>query len=503
MIKLNKVKFKYGSGEAGEKQTLSNINLEIKKGEVIIITGESGCGKTTVGRLVNGLCPNFYPGEMQGDVSVGTINPAKQALSETSRIVGSIFQNPRTQFFNVDTTSEITFACENQGLERGEIIERLDSIVRELGLEKLMNRSIFELSGGEKQRIACASVATAQSQIVVMDEPSSNLDLSGIEDLKRIIAKWKSEGKTIIVAEHRLYYLRDLADRLVIMHDGEIEKIVEKGEIAKLTAAVLHEMGLRTMSVDQLFETDISREVVPYRDGAYKVENLRFKYGRHGRGINIENIEISTGKIIALVGLNGAGKSTFAKCLCGLSKDSRDIIIKGNKRLSRNARIKDSFLVMQDVNAQLFADSVINEIMLSLREKYGSGFSAEKHEKEALEILKLMDLEEFRDRHPISLSGGQKQRVAIADAIASDKKLIIFDEPTSGLDYKHMLEVADVLRMLADMGKAVIVITHDIELILLAADNVICLEDGKVTDEYALDNSSKNKLQKFLLGGTR
>ncbi len=499
MISFKNVCFNYNSEDKTDKDTLSEINISISRGELIVVTGESGCGKTTIGRLINGLSPKFYNGDLSGSIKVSSIDPSKSELYETAKVVGSIFQNPRTQFFNVDTTSEITFSCENAGMARDEILKRLDYAVKELNIEKLLNRSIFDLSGGEKQKIACACVATADTEVIVMDEPSSNLDIKSIEDLKKIIGKWKEKGKTIIIAEHRLYYLKELADKLIIMKNGRIHRVIEAGDIEKLSMERLNEAGLRTLSMKELFKSHLpvrNRDTTTIRH-TYHIDNMSFNYGRGKNGICIDNLDLSSGEITALIGMNGAGKSTFAKCLTGINKKCKDHITHDDKRIKCRERIEKSFLVMQDVNTQLFADSVLNEVMISLREKYGRGFKSEDHMAEALKILEMMDLIDLKDRHPISLSGGQKQRVAIAGAIAADKEIIILDEPTSGLDYKHMQEVANVLKKLADMGKTLIVITHDLEFILLCAGRVICMDKGRIIEEYKLGEDTKDKLYNF------
>ena len=214
--------FTYESGET--ENSLKHIDLTIHDGETILFCGESGCGKTTLTRLINGLIPHYYTGKLDGKVLLDGKELKDYPLYQIGQRVGSVFQNPRTQFYNVDTTSEIVFGCENMGLPVPEMTRRLEDTTKSLKLEKLLNRSLFALSGGEKQKIACASADAIQPDIFVLDEPSSNLDIATIEDLMQVIRHWQSEQKTILVAEHRLYYLVPLADRIIYMKHGEISK---------------------------------------------------------------------------------------------------------------------------------------------------------------------------------------------------------------------------------------------------------------------------------------
>ena len=213
MIEIKNVCFKYSKDV--KNNSLEKLDLTINDGEVVLLCGKSGCGKTTITRLLNGLIPHYYEGELQGEVIVDDMNIAKCPLHEISKKVGSVFQNPRTQFFTVDTTSELAFSCENQGLPEDEIRHRILSVVGELDIKELLGKNLFHLSGGEKQKIACGSIAAAKPNIIVLDEPSSNLDIMAIRDLQRLIEVWKGQGKTIIIAEHRLYYLMGVADRVI------------------------------------------------------------------------------------------------------------------------------------------------------------------------------------------------------------------------------------------------------------------------------------------------
>ena len=496
MIELKNVTFEYNSGDGIERGSaggidekisngsLRNVNLSVSEGEFILLTGGSGCGKTTILRLINGLIPNFFEGRLEGSVTLDGFDVSHAELYDTAKSVSTVFQNPRSQFFNVDTTSELAFACENQGMEESEILRRIDKTATELHLKPLMNRSLFDLSGGQKQKIACASVAVTGNTIILLDEPSANLDLRTIDELAGLLKKWKGEGKTIIVAEHRISYLWDLADRTVVLKEGKIVRELSRIQMDKISEEELHELGLRTnrwlsspQDVRSLSSVEGSKpQLSSDQDSRWfrqaqpplEIKNFRYKYKNGYLALNIPQMQIPVGKITAITGNNGDGKTTLLNCLCGLGRRSKGTLLYEGKSYNRRQRQKLIFLVMQDVNHQLFTESVLDEVLIS---------QTEENEEEARRILATLDLEQFADRHPQSLSGGQKQRVAVASAIASGRDIMLFDEPTSGLDYTHMLQIGEILRSLKDQGKTVIVVTHDRELIKECCDCEICLHD--------------------------
>lgn len=424
---------------------------------------------------------------MAGEVWVNGEKVSEQPLYDTAAVVGSVFQNPRSQFFNVDTTSEITFGCENLGQPEKDIRERFAKTVRDFRLEKLMDRNIFHLSGGEKQKIACAGVSIMEPDVLVMDEPSSNLDAASILDLRKILAFWKSQGKTIIVSEHRLYYLRGLADRFIYLAEGQVSRDYSAAEFEQLTEQQRSNMGLRTFALERLLPP-----VLPQQEKtALALHNFRFAYKNEPETLHIMDCEIPTNQIVGIIGNNGAGKSTFSRCFCGLEKRCGEIVWNGRKYRPKD-RLSTCYMVMQEVNHQLFTESVLDEVLISMEEE---------NQERAEEILNRLDLLAFKDRHPMSLSGGQKQRVAIASAIASKRSILFFDEPTSGLDYRHMKEVANVLRQVRDAGITVYVITHDLELILDCCTDIIHLEDGSVIDQYGMDEDGLKKIREYFIKG--
>lgn len=494
MIEIENVTYTYPEAAA---PALKEVSLSVADGECVLLCGKSGCGKSSVIRLINGMIPNFYEGELTGSVLHDGRLVSELPLYAIAEKTGTVFQNPRTQFYTVNTTSEIAFGCENLGMPRERIVERVQRTVEDLGIEDLMDRSIFELSGGEKQIVAFASVYAMRPSVYVLDEPSANLDMSAVERLRRILALLKRQEATIVIAEHRLFYLRDLFDRAVCMEDGRVRAEYTQSELAAFDAAERERMGLRFLSLAEApvraSNSDVTAAV---RAGAVPGERLALSRLEGFRGkqrvLCVEDETFEAGRIHAVVGPNGAGKSTFAAALCAtLKKASADCSLDG-ERLSARRRLKLSYLVMQEVGHQIFSDSVETEVTLGSREA-DEAARARKLEH----VLDDLDLSGLEQRHPMTLSGGQKQRVIIASACFSGKRVLLFDEPTSGLDYAHMLQTARILRRLRDAGAFIFVITHDYELIAEVCDEVVHLKNGAIRERYDMDEAGVAKLKRF------
>ena len=589
MIELKNVTFTYHNAE--RSAGVYGIDLQIPAGQVVLLCGLSGCGKTTITRLINGLAPAYYAGTLDGQVLIDGRDSASVTLYELSQKVGSVFQNPRSQFFSLDSTSEIAFGCENTGVPREEMYRRIGQVSRDLDMADLLDRNLFALSGGEKQKIACASAAAMQPVIFVLDEPSSNLDLRSIANLKAVIRKWKEQGKTVVIAEHRLYYLMEIADRVIYMENGRIIKDFPIAEFLKVDTEALHRKGLRSQKameytpgciracqtggiLEGTFESSpeeafvcapagkspafdcasierspapecASAEEPPIFERYVTFSGLAFSYGKK-RVLDIPELKVPSGAVTGVLGFNGAGKSTLARVICGLEKRAKGVLNDNGKSYTAKARLKKSYMVMQDVNHQLFTESVIEEVLLSMdvsdvnggaaRQKamgisknsvrflemsdefFDKSFNcydlakniANKSKENLLktevfrgspiDILEALNLSEFRDVHPMALSGGQKQRLAVASAIAADKEFLIFDEPTSGLDYAHMLEVAGSITRLARAGKTVFIISHDPELIAACCNYLIFLDNGKLVWSGGWSKTVIEKVKAFFEG---
>ena len=476
MIRFEHASFAYRGGAAG-KTGVRDASLDVRPGEVVVLCGRSGCGKSTLLRLANGLAPRFFPGRAAGRVLLDGEEVGDLASWRVAERAGSLFQNPRTQFFNVDTTGEVAFALESAGWPEEAIRARVGATLRELGLEHLAGRSIFDLSGGQRQKIAYASVWALRPPNLLLDEPTSNLDAPSIADIAAFVANAKAAGRAVLVAEHRLAWLSGVADTYVHLDGGRVSRVMSAREFAALDPRELDSMGLRTRDLADVAPP--AGAVAPdggIGGGAGEIvlsaRGLSVDYGR-GPVVDGADVDLRAGQVVALVGRNGAGKTTLCRALCGLGRRARGTVLLDGRRATRRRRTRASSMVFQDVDYQLFAASAAAEVTFGLPRRAAGAVDTGA-------VLRELALDGVADRHPATLSGGQKQRLAVAACVAAGKRVLVFDEPTSGIDLDGMRRVARLLRRLADQGRAILVITHDLELIACACDRVLHVEDGRI-----------------------
>ena len=400
MIKLKNISF--SSANSREGSQLHRIDLTVKKGELVILAGKSGCGKTTLARVLNGLCPQFYPGNLTGSYSLDGQDALKMPIHQLGTMVGSVFQDPRSQFFTTNTTDEIALGMENIPLKRPLMQKRVDAVCAQMNIDRLLDRRIFPLSSGEKQLIAVASICAMEPKVIVMDEPSANLDSDAMTRLGALLYRLKEAGHTIILSEHRFHYVRDSFDRLIFMENGAISAIYSHGEALKLSKDQLASMGLRPFDTPafQVGGASLSKP-----DDTLHVSEISCMLD--GRQI-LEEVSFSarSGKILAIAGPNGAGKSTLCRTITGLYRAMGTVQIHG-EYLKRKQRTNHSFFVQQDSDYQLYAPTVLDEFWIGQKETPAL-------KETALARLREMGLDVFQNRHPASLSGGQKQRLLLA-----------------------------------------------------------------------------------------
>lgn len=456
--------------------TLRKVSGNIPAGRCVVLCGGSGCGKSTLLRCLNGLIPQFYEGDLTGFCRLDGHGTADLSIGEIGELAASVFQDPRSQFFTVNSSNEVAFGLENHGLPQEKIRDRVDEAFRTFHLEHLKNRNVYELSSGERQLISILSAWAMDTDIFLFDEPTANLDFAATQQLRNILLKLKKQGKTLLLSEHRLYYLADIADEYWIMANGEIKHKYTAEKAKSLSPLQLHTLSLRTLDLEQITvsERPPQPENMPQ---ALSVSDLRYEYGRKNRAILSDvNFSVCTHEIVGLVGANGCGKTTLGKLIAGLYHSTGGEISLFGKAQKPKQLQKQVLFIMQEAEFQFFTNSVLHEL------QYGHKITSE-FEKKTETLLKSMDMWECRDRHPFSLSGGQMQRLTLMMAYLSDKPIVILDEPTAGQDAESLKRCAELIR---EMGKekTVLIITHDLELIADACDRCIGLCDGQADTEF-------------------
>lgn len=478
-----------------KKPSLIAVEGHIETGKFIVLCGQSGCGKSTLLRCINHLIPEFYEGELKGFCLIDGKDIAELGIGEVGRMVASVFQDPRSQFFTVNSSSEVAFGLENFGLSQAKMVYRVNEGFKKFELEYLKDRAVFELSSGERQLIAILSAWALDTDIIVMDEPTANLDQRAIYKLSTMLSELKKEGKTIVVSEHRLHYLAGLADEYWYLDSGKLLKCYNQEEMLRLTENELADMGLR-IPVDR----NIRLKCLDSNDETYEekssnldihnliCENISFRYKASKNNIlKSVNISLKTGEVIAVSGPNGNGKTTLGKIISGIYKASSGKITLDGKTVKKKDLQNSSIFIMQEAEFQFFTNSVWNEL------KYGKKLNSVL-EMEMERMLKLSGLWELRNRHPFTLSGGQMQKLVLLLAYFSKKPVVVLDEPTAGLDGRSLTTCIKIINEMRN-DKIVLIITHDIELIAGACTSCVWLENGRMQDSFILD--SDEALSKF------
>ena len=445
-----------------EKKALDGVSFTLRRGEALLVTGESGCGKSTLMRILNGLVPEHFKGNLEGELEIaGEKCPA--TLERISRHVGTVLQNPEEQILATTVEEEVALALEWRATPQEKMTRRVETALGVLEIPHLARRSVFTLSSGERQKCVIASVVAAESEIVVMDEPTANLSPGATEDLARIVASLKRSGAAVVIVDHRLYWLKGVADKVLVLKDGKTAAYVEGRDALSQLESRKTADGLRRIDVERPALRDVAEADEP---SAVAIDSISFRHSRRTSYIYRDfSARLPRGGITAVVGPNGAGKTTLAKLVCGLLKPESGEISFDGRPLSAAMRRRDVAFVMQQMDIQLYMRTIREELDISAPR----GLSCIDRRADEKRWLDAFGLAHLADRHPHSLSGGEKQRLVVACALMKRPSLMVLDEPTSGLDGRNMRVIADVLRDYASSGGTVLLITHDLELLSLAA----------------------------------
>lgn len=462
MLEFKDVSFTYKNSN---NKVLDRVNFKINKGECILLTGVSGSGKSTLIHLMNGLIPTLYEGQLEGEILFKNKDLKDIESYDISKNIGYVSQDPRGHFFTTNTTSELVFSMENYGIPLNEMKKKYSELVNLLELEKLVDKNIIYISSGERQKIAIGCSLSLEPEIIILDEPSSNLDFHMTKKLNQLIEKLKTKGYTIIIAEHRMYYIQDLIDRVFVINNG---KVIEK-TISDLKSN--NEVPLRSLDI---FNLELENISCKNKELLMEINNITYK--------NIlTNITTTVykGDVIGLIGKNGVGKTTLLRLVSNIMKPNKGKVV---------GKVVP-FLVMQDMDYQFFTESVESEM------KFGS---ADKNLEKINSLLMKLGLIEFKDKIPFELSGGQKQRLLIAISALANVNLLMFDEPTSGLDYVNMTKVSGILKDLSK-NSALIVATHDIEFLYKTCNRVVYLDDKVIKEDFYLNLENKKKVNNIFI----
>jgi len=494
MISIQNLSYSY---PGAIKPVFQDVNLCIPSGTLALVTGPSGAGKSTLLRCINGLIPHFSGGIIKGVLRVNGIDPVRASPQEISRQVGFVFQDPEAQFVLDHVEDEIAFALENAAVPPGEMHERVERVLELLGLTALRSRRLITLSGGEQQRTAIAAALAVGSSVLILDEPTSQLDPESADDVFRALEYLKKEiGLTIVLAEHRIERVLSFTDLIIHVEDqrvvaGSPVEILAEVSLNPPVVALGKTLGWNPLplsieeslpfAVDLLKRVDPARRTTPIgafsSDPLLRAEGLTFSYGEK-KVLQGLSLSLAGGEILTLMGRNGTGKSTLLRCLVNLLHPSEGRIWLGDKDVTdldpSEVCLQIGYLP-QDPNMLLYADTVFDELRITLQNHHRS--ISPEFIQSFLERLKLSGLS---SRYPRDLSVGERQRVSLGAVTVTQPQVILLDEPTRGLDYAAKAALIEILEDWREEGKAILLVTHDVEFAAKASSRAALMENGRI-----------------------
>lgn len=526
IIEFKDFTFKY---RVQAKPTLKNINLTIYEGEKVLVVGPSGSGKSTLAHCINGLAPFYYQGSSTGSLKIMEKETKDMGIFDISKIVGTVLQDPDSQFIGLTVAEDIAFKLENDCVSQSKMKAMVEKVSKLVGIDNRLDSSPYSLSGGQKQRVTLAGVTVDDVDILLFDEPLASLDPATGKSAIELIEKIKNETeKTMIIIEHRLEdVLHCNVDRIIVMNEGEIVADMNADEL--ISSDILVKNGIREplyitalkyagvditpdMKPGHINTIDISkcREKVEIWDkhtevskveennqSLLELKNVSFQYEKNKPILNDISFKINKGEMVSIVGKNGAGKSTISKLICGFYKQTSGQIILNDRDITNDSikeRAEKIGIVMQNPNQMISKTMIFDEVALGLKFR---GVEESEIKERVYETLKICGLYEYRNWPISALSYGQKKRVTIASILVLNPEIIILDEPTAGQDFKHYNEIMEFLLELNKKGVTIIMITHDMHLMLEYTNRAIVLADGmKLDDDTAANILTNNEVIK-------
>lgn len=501
---------------------LKDVNLDVDQGEYVVVMGRNGAGKTTLCVLLNGVIPNVLGGKMRGRTEVMGLDTRRHHVYEMAQYVGMVLQDPEAQLFTSNVRSEAAFAAENLGVPREEMIERIEWALEVVRLQEFVKRAPSHLSGGQKQRLAIAAGLVMRPSVLVLDEPTSQLDPIGAQEVFAVLRDLNQDlGMTIVLSTHKSEHAARYADRIVVLDEGQIvvqgtpqevfsqvellDRIyvqvpavtrvewdldkalgkdrAEKGVLLEDTQSslskLLDEHGIARQS------TVVSTPPPPTppvpEEPTITFKDVSFQYpGTEQNALDGISISVGKGEFVGIVGQNGAGKTTLVKHIIGLLKPTSGQIIADGKDVAKES-VEDMArtvgLVLQNPDAQLFAMSAAEEVAFGCT---NLGLPPEEVAQRVDRALAATGLEEFREAYPFNLSFGDRRKLSVAAVVSMEPEVLIFDEPTTGQDFKGRRDLADIARRLNEMGRTVLMVTHDMDLIAEYTHRLIVMGNGGV-----------------------
>lgn len=504
-IEFAGVSFRYAGAE---QYALSGINLKIRPGEIVLVTGPAGSGKTTLCSCINGLVPHYHEGDLSGQVIVRSYNTQRARIGGLASLVGMVFQDPESQLVTSSVADEVAFGPENLGVPRAEIHQRVVealSATRLLGYE---DREPHNLSGGEQQACAIAATYSMHPEIYVMDEPLANLDPAGRQQVLRVLIEVaKKRQKTLVIVEHALEEVLPMVDRVLVMdggriaRDGKVEEVLAAGDIPGVftrpaIARLADSFGLGPMifSAGTFYEELNARQpfgFIEFSDDRaappptastpiIEIQNVRYSYPGHAAALRDVSLTIHAGELVVILGRNGSGKTTLARHIIGLLQpeqgrvivDGRDVAVTPTHKLTQEIGF-----CFQNPNHQLVAFNVRDEMLFGLKAHNIDPAEFDQRIRHALELVHMHD---FIDAEIFDLGKGQKQRLALASVLTLNPKILIIDEPTTGQDPQMTREIFEIIKHLNDLGTTVLMITHRVDYAAAFADRAVVMNRGVV-----------------------